>query len=70
MRHIVLLIGFAAAALGRHLSFSVVGGGVVGGGSVTDAFPIQNVPTGSASLPFDRLYSSSKDWIVGGRFTS
>ena len=60
MRHSLLLVCFAAAAFGQHVSF-----GVVGGGSITDAFQTENVPTGSASLPFDRFYSSSKDRIFG-----
>jgi hypothetical protein len=60
MRHFLLLVCFAAAAFGQHVSF-----GVVGGGSITDAFQTENVPSGSASLPFDRFYSSSKDWIFG-----
>lgn len=60
MRHFLLLVCLAAAAFGQNVEF-----GVLGGGSPTDAFQSQTVPTGSASLPFQRFYSSSKDWILG-----
>jgi hypothetical protein len=36
--------------------------GVVGGGSLTNSFPTETFPTGSAGL---RFYSSSKDYLVG-----
>jgi hypothetical protein len=61
MRYFLLLVSFAAAASGQQLSF-----GVVGGGTLTDAFPTESVPSGSPSLPFNRYYSSSKDWVLGG----
>lgn len=61
MRHFPLLVCFAASAFGQHLSF-----GVVGGGSLTDGFQTESVPTGFPSLPLDRLYSPSRDWILGG----
>ncbi len=61
MRYFLLLVSFAAVAFGQRLSF-----GVVGGGTLTDAFPTQSVPSGSPSLPFNRFYSSSKDWVLGG----
>ena len=60
MRNFLLSICFAAAAFGQQLSF-----GVVGGGTVTDAFPTRDVPSGSTELPFNRFYSSSKDWVIG-----
>lgn len=60
MRHFLLLICGAATVLGQTLEY-----GVLGGGSLTDAFHSQTVPTGSATLPFDRFYSSSTDWILG-----
>ena len=60
MRHLPLLVCFAASAFSQHLSF-----GVVGGGSLTDGFQTESVPTGFPSLPFDRVYSPSRDWILG-----
>jgi hypothetical protein len=60
MRHFLLLICGAATVYGQTVEY-----GVLGGGSLTDAFHSQTVPTGSATLPFDRFYSSSKDWILG-----
>lgn len=69
MRHFLLLLCAATATFGQQLSF-----GVIGGGSLTDAFHTENVPSGSAELPFNRFYSSSRDWILGAtielRFTS
>lgn len=61
MRHFLLLFTLATAGFGQQLSF-----GIVGGGTATDAFHAQNVPSGSPSLPFNRFYVSSKDWILGG----
>jgi hypothetical protein len=60
MRQFLLLICGAATLFGQTVEY-----GVLGGGSLTDAFHSQTVPTGSATLPFDRFYSSSKDWILG-----
>jgi hypothetical protein len=60
MRHFLFLVCFAAAAFGQHISL-----GVAGGGSLTDAIHTASVPTGSASLPFERFYSPSRDWILG-----
>lgn len=60
MRHFLLLICGTAAVFGQPVEY-----GVLGGGSLTDAFHNQSVPTGSATLPFDRFYSSSKDWTLG-----
>lgn len=60
MRHLLLLICGAASVFGQTVEY-----GLLGGGSLTDAFHSQTVPTGSATLPFDRFYSSSKDWILG-----
>lgn len=60
MRTTLLLVLLTCAALGQQLSF-----GVIGGGSLTESFQKRDVPTGSASLPFSRYYSSSRDWILG-----
>jgi opacity protein-like surface antigen len=53
-------------ALAQRLSF-----GVIGGGSLTDAFPEQTFPTlFSGDVPFpvagERFYSPAKDYMVGG----
>src|SRR5438034_28783 len=60
MRYFLVLVWFAAAAFGQHLSF-----GVIGGGSLTEGFQTSSTPTGSASLPSERFYSPSRDWILG-----
>lgn len=61
MRCAVLLFFVATGALAQQVSL-----GVVAGGSLTESFQTMNVPTGSSALPFDRFYSPSKDWIIGG----
>lgn len=60
MRFLLFLICGTGTVFGQTMEY-----GLLGGGSLTDAFHSQSVPTGSAALPFDRFYSSSKDWILG-----
>jgi hypothetical protein len=60
MRSTLLLLLLAGAAFGQRLSL-----GIIGGGSLTESFQTRDVPTGSASLPFNRYYASSRDWILG-----
>jgi len=60
MQTVLLLPLLVGSVSGQELTY-----GIVGGGSLTDSFHTQNVPTGSAGMPYLRYYSSSHDWIAG-----
>ena len=55
--------GFSCCGLGQNLSI-----GAMGGGSLTDSFPLRTTPLGGgplSSYSSETSYSSSKDYIVG-----
>jgi hypothetical protein len=60
MRFPVLFLCLSTVLCAQQISL-----GVVGGGSLTPSFTTQNVATGQDSLPFQRFYSPSNDYIVG-----
>jgi hypothetical protein len=57
------ILGISFSAMGQNLSV-----GIIGGGSLTDSFPLRTRPLGGGPLvgySSDTSYSSSKDYIVG-----